>query len=178
LFEAAESPVRGKVGITSLPGGGALGGAHLGINRSTRDPHAAWKLVEFLARPDAQRAIAGATGLHPTRPRLFESAALGEIFRTARPRPVSPWYQTISATLQPEFSAAILGVKSPQTALTDARTRLEYFVRGAESADSPRRRDASRWDREDAQTGGDPPWNTRAAVRARDKAQSRSTAWR
>ena len=131
VFEAAGSAVRGRVGLAALPGGGALGGAHLGINRGTRHPDAAWRLVEFLARADAQRAIASTVGLHPTRPALLTSPELREIFRTARPRPVTPWYQTMSATLQPEFSAAILGIKPPQQALDDARRRLAYFIGAA-----------------------------------------------
>jgi len=127
LFEAAGSPVRGKVGIAPLPGGGALGGAHLGIHAGTPHPDLAWRLVEFLSRPEAQRAIAAATGLHPTRPALLDPA-LREIFAGARPRPVTPWYQTLSATLQPELSAAIVGVKTPERALADAAVRLRYFL--------------------------------------------------
>jgi trehalose/maltose transport system substrate-binding protein len=139
LFEAPGSPVRGKVGIAPLPGGGALGGAHLGINRATPHPAAAWALVEFLAAPEAQRAIASAVGLYPTRPALIESAALRQIFAAARSRPVTPWYQTISATLQPEFSAAILGVTPPERALEAARRRLEFFVGGEHDRHAERR---------------------------------------
>lgn len=128
LFEAEGSPVRGRVGIAPLPGGGALGGAHLGINRATRHPEAAWELVRFLARPEAQRAIADAVGLYPTRPGLIGSPAMLEIFAGARPRPVTPWYQVLSSTLQPELSAALVGVKTPGAALADARRRLEYFL--------------------------------------------------
>jgi multiple sugar transport system substrate-binding protein len=128
LFEAAGSPVRGRVGIAPLPGGGALGGAHLGISRNTRHPEAAWALVRFLTGAEAQRAIARAVGLHPTRPDLLEAPALLAMFRDARPRPVTPWYQTISATVQPEFSAALVGVKSPEQALADAKQRLQYFL--------------------------------------------------
>lgn len=130
LFEAVGSPVRGRVGIAPLPGGGALGGAHLAVNRATRHPDAAWGLVRFLAEPEAQRAIARAVGLHPTRPALLDDADLRAIFAGARPRPVTPWYQTLSATLQPELSAAVLGVKPPARALADATRRLEYFVGG------------------------------------------------
>ena len=50
LFEAEGSPVRGRVGIAPLPGGGALGGAHLGINRRTPHPDLAWALVEYLVQ--------------------------------------------------------------------------------------------------------------------------------
>ena len=129
LFEAAGSAVRGRVGIAPLPGGGALGGAHLAVSRASRHPDLAWRLVEFLAAPPAQQAIAAATGLHPTRPALVDPA-LREIFAGARPRPVTPWYQTLSATLQPELSAAVAGVKSPARALADAERRLEYFLPG------------------------------------------------
>ncbi|HEY3065980.1 MAG TPA: ABC transporter substrate-binding protein [Methylomirabilota bacterium] len=128
LFEAPASPVRGRVAITALPGGGALGGAHLAINAATRYPTQAWELVRFLTRPEAQRRIGDAVGLHPTRPALFESPALLSIFRGARARPVTPWYQTLSATLQPELSAAITGVKPPARALDDARGRLRYLL--------------------------------------------------
>ena len=131
LFEASGSPVRGRVGIAPLPGGGALGGAHLGINRRTAHPEAAWALVQFLASPDAQRAIARAVGLYPTRPALIESTALRTIFATARPRPVTPWYQVLSAVLQPELSAALVGRKPPATAIAHARHRLDYFLTGA-----------------------------------------------
>jgi multiple sugar transport system substrate-binding protein len=129
LFETAGSPVRGRVGIAPLPGGGALGGAHLAIHAHTRHPEAAWALVRHLASPAAQRAIADAVGLHPTRPALLEDGALRAIFAGARSRPVTPWYQTLSATLQPELSAAILGLKPPPQALADAERRLAYFLR-------------------------------------------------
>ena len=129
LFEAADSPVRGRVGIAPLPGGGALGGAHLAIHARTRHPEAAWALVRHLASPASQRAIAAAVGLHPTRPELLEDPTLRAIFAGARPRPVTPWYQTLSATLQPELSAAILGLKPAPEALADAERRLAYFVR-------------------------------------------------
>jgi multiple sugar transport system substrate-binding protein len=131
LFEMPGSPVKDRVGIAPLPGPGALGGAHLGINRATRHPDAAWRLVEFLTRAQAQRAIGDAVGLHPTRPALITDPILRTVFEQARPRPVSPWYQTLSATLQPELSAAIVGTKSPAQALGDARRRLEYFLAGA-----------------------------------------------
>jgi multiple sugar transport system substrate-binding protein len=129
LFEAANSPVRGRVGIAPLPGGGTLGGAHLAIHARTRHPEAAWALVRHLASPASQRAIAAAVGLHPTRPDLLDDPALRAIFAGARSRPVTPWYQTLSATLQPELSAAILGLKPAPDALADAERRLAYFVR-------------------------------------------------
>jgi multiple sugar transport system substrate-binding protein len=130
LFEAPGSPVRGRVGLAPLPGGGALGGAHLAISARTRHPEAAWALVRFLTGPEAQQAISRAVGLHPTRPDLLPSPALRAIYAGARPRPVTPWYQTLSATLQPELSAIVTGVKPAERALADAARRLDYFLAG------------------------------------------------
>jgi len=53
---------------------------------------------------------------------------LRSIFAAARPRPITPWYQTLSATIQPAFSAAITGVTPPREALVTARLQLEYFL--------------------------------------------------
>src|SRR5206468_4056114 len=108
-------------------GGGALGGAHLAINRATHHPELAWQLVHFLTSDRAQLAIAEAVGLHPTKPKLLEPA-LRPIFAAARPRPITPWYQTLSATMQPAFSAAITGVTPPRDALATARRVTAVFT--------------------------------------------------
>ena len=39
-----------------------------------------------------------------------------------------PYYLLISSTVQPEFSAALVGVKPPERAIADARARLSYFL--------------------------------------------------
>ena len=41
---------------------------------------------------------------------------------------MTPYYLLISSTVQPEFSAALVGVKSPERAIADARARLSYFL--------------------------------------------------
>jgi len=55
-------------------------------------------------------------------PRLLALALAG------RPRPVTPYYLLLSATVQPEFSAALVGVKTPARAIAEAGTRLRYFL--------------------------------------------------
>ena len=47
---------------------------------------------------------------------------------TARPRPVTPYYLTLSTTVQPELSAALVGVKSPAASVRDARHQLAYLL--------------------------------------------------
>jgi multiple sugar transport system substrate-binding protein len=148
LFEAADSPVRGRVGIAPLPGHaggapgvGATGGFHLAVNRRTRHADAAVALVRFLASEEGQRAItAPGVALYPTRVALYKDPAairahphmprFHDLALGARPRPVTPYYLMMSTTLQPEFSAAVVGVKSPEQAVASARRRLEYLLSG------------------------------------------------
>jgi multiple sugar transport system substrate-binding protein len=144
LFEQPGSAVRGKVGIAALPrhahgaGVGSSGGAHLGVFRHTRHPQAAAALVRFLASEPAQRAMAEGAALSPSRMALYHDAALlrghpsfPAIFalaQAARPRPVIPYYLMLSTMLQPHFSAALVGIKTPRRAVADARQELTHLL--------------------------------------------------
>ena len=147
LFQQAGSAVRGKVGIAALPGRvgasegvGASGGAHLGVDRRTRHPELAVALVRFLASAAAQRTMSVRGALNPTRMALYHDAevlrahpdfpVVYELMLRARPRPVTPYYLMLSTTLQPEFSAALVGVKTPSAAVAQARRRLVYLLEG------------------------------------------------
>ena len=148
LFEAPDSPVRGRVGIAAIPGHaggaagvGATGGFHLAVNRRTRQAEAAVELVRFLAGPEGQRAITGAgVALYPTRVDLYRDPRaiaahphmpqFHDLALRGRPRPVTPYYLMLSTTVQPEFSAALVGVKTPEQAVCYARRRLEYMLSG------------------------------------------------
>jgi len=147
LFQQAGSAVRGKVGIASLPGRagvgdgvGSSGGAHLGVDRRTRHPELAAALVRFLAGAEAQKAMSVGGALNPTRMALYHDPdvvrahpdfpAIYELMLRARPRPVTPYYLMLSTTLQPEFSAVLVGVKTPEAAVAQARRRLAYLLEG------------------------------------------------
>jgi multiple sugar transport system substrate-binding protein len=145
LFELPDSRVRGRVGIAPLPrhphgtdSPGSTGGSHLGVYRHTRHPEAAIALARFLTSEDAQRRIAASAALWPTRMRLYadpdlvaRQPAMPAIFALAlagRPRPVTPYYLMLSTSLQPELSAALVGVKTPAQSVRDARQRLAYLL--------------------------------------------------
>lgn len=145
LFEAPGSAVRGRVGIAPLPrlphgarGAGSTGGAHLGVSRRSRHPALALALARFLTSERAQRAMALGAALSPTREALYRDPALvgsnpalpaiHALMRAGRPRPVTPYYLLLSTTLQPEFSAALVGVKTPARAVADGRVRLTHFL--------------------------------------------------
>ena len=137
LFEQEGSSVRGKVGVAALPSFpghpsvSTLGGWQLGVNRYSRHPEAAEKLIRFLVSPAVQKTLAVRVGYKPTRTVLYKDpdlvreqpflASLYRIFMTARPRPVTPYYPMITQVLQPEFSAAITGIKTPEAALGSAQ---------------------------------------------------------
>ncbi|WP_328734360.1 ABC transporter substrate-binding protein [Falsiroseomonas selenitidurans] len=83
LMNAADSPVRGQVGVALLPKGGAegthsttLGGEQLAVSRYSRHPAEAAALVRHLtaAAEQKRRAIAG--GFNPTLPALYQDAAV------------------------------------------------------------------------------------------------------
>ncbi|MGH7354030.1 MAG: ABC transporter substrate-binding protein [Candidatus Rokuibacteriota bacterium] len=139
LFEAEGSPVRGRVGVAPLPGGGrgSTGGSHLGVVRGTPHPDEAAALVRFLTGERAQRAMLAGT-LYPARRALYRDPALvaahptlpriHDLMLAGRPRPVTPHYLLLSTTLQPEFSAVLVGLKPATRAIADGRARLDYFL--------------------------------------------------
>lgn len=145
LFERPGSPVRDRVGITVLPhfpgyaSAATLGGWQLGVNRNSRHPEAATAFVQFMTSSAAQKELALAYGLNPSRRLLYDDpeliaaqphlAQLRMIFDHARPRPVTPQYVRISQVLQSEFSAVVVGLKKPKDALAAAQRQVEAIVK-------------------------------------------------
>jgi multiple sugar transport system substrate-binding protein len=134
LIERAGSKVRGRVGIAPLPGPAALGGWHLAISAHSRQADAAWRLVEFLASPEAQKVKAIEEGRLPTRTALYDDpdvlranphfAHLREPLNRTRPRPASPFYPRLSGILQSHLSRALVGLAAPQEALDEAARQM------------------------------------------------------
>lgn len=147
LLNAENSPLRGKVGIAPLPSfpphesASALGGWQLGVNRYSKKPEAAERLVRFLTSPDVQKGAALSIGYKPTRRSVYQDrelrrlqpfiVSLHDIFMKARPRPVSPYYMMMTQVMQPEFSAIISGIRDPAEALASTHRQIEHIL-GAE----------------------------------------------
>lgn len=145
LYKQEGSKVQGRVGIAPLPSfegypsAPTLGGWLLGVNRFSTRPDLAWKLVEFLTSQAAQKVLAVKLGFPPARDALYRDVELKganpfipplyEAMRRARPRPITPFYLMISQVLQPELSAAIMGVKPPERALEDASRLIEHILK-------------------------------------------------
>jgi multiple sugar transport system substrate-binding protein len=144
IFQREGSSIRGKIGVAALPSfpghesAATLGGWQLGVNRYSRNPEAAEKLVLFLASPSAQKEFARTVGYRPSRKSLYKDpdllrdqpflGSLYGIFMNARPRPVTPYYMMITQVMQPEFSAALTGIKTPQEALASAKEQTEHIM--------------------------------------------------
>jgi len=145
FYQKDDSPVKGRVGMTTLPhfpGGrpaSTLGGWQLGVNAFSRHPREAEKFAVFFTSHESQKLISAAIGFKPTIKRLYADkdllraqphlADLYRIFETARPRPVIPAYVAVSQELQPELSAALTNVKTPEAALASAAEKINAVLR-------------------------------------------------
>ncbi len=149
LLEAPGSAVRGRVAIaplpslTGAPGPGALGGWFLAVNAhvSPARRHAAAQLIAYLTSPDAALVMAARYARNPARrsvyadPRLAAQApfiaGLLPLVERARPRPVTPYYELLSDTLQGELSGAVIGLRSPAHALARAQRQIDHLLGAA-----------------------------------------------
>lgn len=144
IFEKEGSAVKGNVGVAPLPffpgnrSASTLGGWQLGVNRFSRHPEAAEKLVRFLTSPAVQKTLALTIGYKPTRRALYRDpdlmrqqpfmASLYGILLQARPRPVTPYYMMMTQVLQPEFSAALAGIRTPEAALASTQKQALHIL--------------------------------------------------
>ena len=148
LFRGPNSDLRDKVGIARLPrrtpdgaGAGSTGGAHLGVSKRSAYPELAVALARFLTGARAQKDMMARAALYPTREALYQDPDLVRdhpalprihtLMLAGRPRPVTPHYLVLSTTLQPEFSAVLVGIKPARRAIDDGRRRLEHFLGSA-----------------------------------------------
>ena len=108
LGTGADSPIKGKFDVTTLPDGtgdsgrpaATLGGWNLAVSKFSRNPDASIELVKWIASPEMQkyRALKGAN--LPTIQALYDDAEIAkeqpiiprwkEVFLNAVPRPSAP----------------------------------------------------------------------------------------
>jgi multiple sugar transport system substrate-binding protein len=129
-----DSQVAGKVGIAPLPtfaGFGpvaALGGHNLAVSAFSRNIPAATEFVRFVSTSrDMQLALAQRHSMAPTMAAAYHDLAsdpmmalLAKVLPTAKPRPATPEWFTISAELQQRIFAAYTGDREPTAAAVEA----------------------------------------------------------
>ncbi len=150
LAQAADSPVRGKVGVAPLPKGGAqgshaatLGGWSLAVSRYSRHPKLSADLVMYLTSPaqQKQRAIQGA--YNPTVVALYRDPEVlaanpffGKLYQTlvdatARPSAVTGQrYNRVSNAFSNAVWAVLAGKSDAASSLSSLARQLNRLSRG------------------------------------------------
>jgi ABC-type glycerol-3-phosphate transport system substrate-binding protein len=145
MADSGDSRVAGRYGVAPMPAapGGhptaTLGGAQLAINANSRNPAAAWAVIEYLTRPEQMLERARLVGQFPTRPALYDDPALQEALRVpaaearavieaAVPRPVTPVYTQLSEILQIDLHRALTGQSEPAAALSHAGAEMQRLL--------------------------------------------------
>jgi len=141
LSQAADSPVKGKVGVMALPKGGAggkntgtLGGWQWAVNKYTKNSKAAVALAVYLTSPAEQKRAALEVSFNPTIPALYKdpdilakNPFIGDLLDTftnavARPsRATGSKYNQVSS----EFWNAVHEVMTGQAKAEESMAKLE-----------------------------------------------------
>ncbi len=150
LVEGRDSPVRGKVGVTYLPRGGAagvhastLGGESLAVSRYSAHPDLAAALVLYLTGAAQQRQRAVDASFNPTRPALYDDPQildrnpfmpeLRQALDAAVARPAASTgtrYNQVSAEFRNSVHSVLSGRMEVTPALTELEKRLQRISRG------------------------------------------------
>jgi trehalose/maltose transport system substrate-binding protein len=139
------SHIVGKVGIAPLPvfnghsSIAALGGHHLAVSPFSRDIPAASEFVRFASTSrDVQLGLAQQHSLPPTLKEAYHDLAadpmmalLATVLPTAKPRPATPEWNTISKEMQQQIFAAYTGNQDPEAAVATLRSFLDATVTGS-----------------------------------------------
>jgi multiple sugar transport system substrate-binding protein len=139
-----DSQIVGKVGIAPLPaftGFGpvtTLGGHNLVVSAFSRNIPAATEFVKFVSTSrDMQLVLAQRHSLAPTMTAVYHDLAgdpmmalLAKVLPTAKPRPATPEWTTVSAEIQQQIFAAYTGIREPKVAVEALREILVATVAG------------------------------------------------
>jgi multiple sugar transport system substrate-binding protein len=141
----AESKVAGRFAVAPIPAAStgaptaALGGQQLAINARSDQPEAAYRVIEFLTRPEQMIERARVAGQFPPRVSPYASGALDgvlavpsadarQIIERAVPRPATPIYTELSGLLQVRLHRALTRQQTPREALADAAREMNALI--------------------------------------------------
>ena len=142
---AIDSDIAGKYSIKPMvhaPGkssGATLGGWGLGISTTTKNPDAAWEVLEFLSSEESQREFILETGFVPSRVALFNDSQivakynyypqLLDVVQSSALRPPISQYAQASDILQRYLSSAITGKMTPKVAMEKAAAETRNLLK-------------------------------------------------
>jgi len=144
-FEKDTSKVKGKWGAVPVLAAsgkkpaGTLGNWNLSVSATSKNPAAAWKVIEYLTSLDVQKAFSLGEGVLPSLKGAFSDAdlkaanpalaILPDAFATAKPRPVTPAYPQISTEVIQDLVSKVLSKQvTPKDAVKQMQTRTEEIL--------------------------------------------------
>jgi len=127
------APMPGPAG----PGAGIAGGASLVVVRTSRRKDAAWRLIEYLSRPEVQGRFYALTGDLPPRRDAWNDAPLaGDIkaaafldqLGRAKPAPAVPEWERIATEMQSVAEQMVLGRLGLDAAVLEMDRRADRLL--------------------------------------------------
>ncbi len=142
---AKDSPIQGKVGIQPMRlhtqghrGGGCNGSWGLGIAKTSRHPHEAWKAIAYLTSAQTQHQFFLETGYVPSRKTLLSEPEIVEKYHHFQQlsngvkqsilRPPIPKYAQASEILQRYLHEALRKQRSPEEAMKAAAAETRRLL--------------------------------------------------
>ncbi|HVO90597.1 MAG TPA: extracellular solute-binding protein, partial [Casimicrobiaceae bacterium] len=141
----ADSKVKGKVGVATLPhdqGGKSatcIGGWQLAVSAYSKNKPEAVKFVRWLSSPEVSKMQALLASHIPVFPQVYKDpevlkanpwfAEALPVVESARSRPVTPRYTEVSDIVRSNMNAYLAGSKTTDTALGDMKSRLGNIYR-------------------------------------------------
>jgi multiple sugar transport system substrate-binding protein len=133
-LEGQDTPVRGLVGVAPLPAS-CLGGQGMALSAYSLHPEGAFRLMAFLTSLESQVRLALDAGQVPALEIAYQDARLlaaepffGDVYTalsTARHRPHSPAYPTLSETIYSEVHRMLVGDQDEAATASAIQRRLE-----------------------------------------------------
>lgn len=149
LSQGADSPVKGKVGVSALPAGpggkgsSTLGGWQLAVSKYSKNPKEAADLVMYLTSKDVQKMRAIKGSYNPTIVSLYKDkevidanpffGSLFDVFTGAVPRPstvTGAKYNEVSAAFWNATHEVLSGKTKADESLKKLESKLDSIRRG------------------------------------------------
>ena len=139
-----DSPVKGKVGITTMVAesnqrpAATIGSWGLSLLQGSDHPQSTIEAIKYLTNEQSQRYLFTNFGYTPTQAALYKDeqltkaypslVAIGKALPYARPRPQTPLYAQMSDVLQRNLSSTLTGVTPPPAAMKQAQDTTEQVL--------------------------------------------------
>jgi multiple sugar transport system substrate-binding protein len=133
LLSRPDSGVKGKFGVTQLPGedgpgSSSLGGANLAVSAYSKHQRTAIAFIKYLTSLENERVALTQGSFPPVWARLYDDRALTKRFPylpvlkksilAAKPRPVSPNYNQVSLAISNAVSGALSFRQTPDATIS------------------------------------------------------------